>query len=351
MRGRTGIGEYLDQVERRLPGLLSPQARLVGFGPPGSGAAVRLTARVYGAAEQAAIPLAARGQRLDAFFSPHYNAPLAIRVPLVVTVHDVIHLLFPGQLPRPRWLSHRYARWMLSAVCRKAAVILTPSAHTRSDLVRLLGIAPSKIRVTPLGVDPVFRPEPRTRQAAFRRAHGLTGGYLLAVGNLKPHKNHAGLIRAFAAARIPRLKLVIAGVGEPGLTTLRALAEQAGVAEAVVFVGGLSREALRRYYAGALAFVFPSFYEGFGIPPLEAMACGTPVVAAATSSIPDVVGSAALMIDPHREGSLARALRAVATNAGLRRRLIARGRARVARFSWDETARLTAEALREAAGA
>lgn len=351
MRGRTGIGEYLHQIARRLPALLRPEASLVSFGPPGTGADVAVRARIYGAGEQLALPVAMIGRRLDAFFAPHYNAPLAAPMPLVVTIHDVIHLLFPGHLPRPRWLSRGYARLMLGLVCRKAAVILTPSAHTRRDLVRLLGADPGKIRVTPLGVDALFSPETSARQAAFRRARGLTGGYFLAVGNLKPHKNHAGLIRAFAAARLARTRLVIAGTGDPGLADLRVLAWRARVADRVEFVGNLSRGTLRRYYAGALAFVFPSFYEGFGIPPLEAMACGAPVIAAATSSIPEVVGTGALMIDPHDEGGLARALRSVASDAALRHRLIARGRARVARFSWDETARLTADALRSAAGA
>jgi glycosyltransferase involved in cell wall biosynthesis len=352
MLGKTGIGAYVAQAIPRLPKYL-PGAEFTAFGGriPGF-RTVPVGAGIYSLAEQVVLPFKAAGRGLDIFFSPHYNAPLAMPAPLAVMVFDLIHLLFPGQLPRPRWLSLAYARIQITLACARARVVLTDSENTRRDLVRMLGVPARKIRVVPLAVEDSMRPvRNRARLAAFRRAHGLTGPYVLFVSNLKPHKNPEGAIRALAAMRAKDVRLVIVGRGTIGYEAgLRSLAARVGVGDRVRFAGKITREELRWHYAGAAALAFPSFYEGFGLPPLEAFACGTPVVASTAASVPEVVGNAALNVRPGDIRGLARALDAVIARPALRRRLVGAGFRRVRRFSWDRAAELTAEALADAAG-
>ena len=352
MLGKTGIGVYLAEVLRRLPRHL-PGAEFVAFGGRVPGCeTVPVAARVYSLAEQIDLPLAAASRDLDVFWSPHYNAPLLSPARLVVTVHDLIHLRFRGQLPRPRWLSYLYARTQIRRACARARIVLTPSESTRRDLVHMLGVPTARIRVTPEAVGEDLGPVRSGRRLdAFRRSHGLRAPYVLFVSNLKPHKNPEGLIRAFAAMRDRRVTLVLAGQGSPGYAAaLRELATRLGVGARVRFPGKIRRDDLRYWYAGAAVFACPSFSEGFGLPPLEAFACGAPVVASNAASLPEVVGNAALTVAPGDSAGMARALDAVIAHPALRRRLVAAGLRRVRRFSWDRTAALTADALRAAAG-
>jgi glycosyltransferase involved in cell wall biosynthesis len=351
MLGKSGIGAYVGQVVPRLPKYL-PRAEFVAFGGriPGF-TTVPVRAGIYSLAEQVELPVAAAGLDLDVFFAPHYNAPLASPAPLVVFVYDLIHLIFRKQLPRPRWLSYLYARTQIRLACARARIVLTDSENTRRDLVRMLRVPGGRIRVVPLAVEDSFRPVRNpARLAAFRRAHGLEDPYVLFVSNLKPHKNPDGLLRAAAAVRDRRCRIVFVGRGAPAyVAELRALAGRLGLGSRVAFAGTPDRETLRHYYSAASVLAFPSFYEGFGLPPLEAFACGTPVVASNAASIPEVVGDAALSIRPGDTGGLARALDAVLAQPALRRRLVAAGFRRLKRFSWDRAAALTADALREAA--
>jgi len=351
MLGKSGIGAYVGQAIPRLPKFM-PRAEFVAFGGriPGF-KTVPIRAGIYSLAEQIELPVAAAGLDLDVFFAPHYNAPLAAPAPLAIFVYDLIHLIFRRQLPRPRWFSYLYARTQIRLACARARVILTDSENTKRDLVRMLKVPGGKIRVIPLAVeDSMRRVRDQGRLASFRRAHGLAEPYVLFVGNLKPHKNPEGLIRVLAAMRDRRARLVFVGRGTPAYVAgLKALAGRLGLGKRVTFAGTPDRQTLRHYYSAAAALAFPSFYEGFGLPPLEAFACGTPVVASNAASIPEVVGDAAVSLRPGDVGGFARALDAVLTRPALRRRLIAAGFRRVRRFSWDRTAELTADALADAA--
>jgi len=349
--GRSGIGEYLAQMMARLPKHL-PRASWTVFGdpprsvlPPNS-RLVRVRSRIYSVSEQVSIPVAALGKDLSVYFSPHYNAPLLVPAPLVVTVHDLIHLLFPEYLPSPRVAARAYAWFMLKAVCRRARKVLTISENTARDLARMLKVPRMKIKVVPLGVDEVYSPV-RSPGALgeFRRKMGLSRGYLLYVGNLKPHKNVEALVRVFALLNRPGLKLVLSGREDPDYRGVRLAVRAGGLENRVVFIANTSRQQRRLLYAGADLFVFPSLYEGFGLPPLEAMACGTPVVASNASSIPEVTGDAAILVNPRDDGALLRAIKAVMERRSLRALLSRKGLARARPFSWDCTASRTAEIL------
>lgn len=351
MGGHSGIGRYLTELYARLPKFL-PGAEFVFFGhaphsAPRRSLAVPAHAAIYGIREQMELPARAAGRDLSIFHSPHWNAPLAVPAPLAVTVHDIIHVLFPEYLPRPRAISRAYARILIRAACMRARVVFTVSESSRRDLVRILGVDPRKIVVTPNGVDRGFRPvnEPG-KLDAFRRSRGLQGGYILYVGNLKPHKNIEALVRAFSAGLLPQeMKLVLAGREEARYRGVRNEVKRLGLGKRVVFSRFSALGELRMLYAGARVLVLPSLYEGFGLPILEAMACGTPVVASRTSSIPEVVGNAGLLYPPRDGKALARAIRDASQKRDLRLRLRARGLKRVRLFDWDETARLTASAM------
>ena len=365
MGGHSGIGRYLTELYARLPKYL-PGAAFTYFGHsprpwPAYSCTVPVRARIYGLREQLELPAAAGGRNLSLFHAPHWNAPLAVPAPLAVTVHDLIHILFPEYLRRPRFLSLAYARLLMQASCARARVVLTVSENTRRDLIRVLGVDSRKIVVTPLGADSGFHPvrNPHVLDS-FRRSRNLAGGYILYVGNLKPHKNIERLVRAFSAISLPgrmesrldaslgNMKLVLAGSEDKRYRGVREEVRKHRLGGRVVFSGVSSKEELRYLYSGARVLVMPSLYEGFGLPPLEAMACGTPVVASKTSSIPEVVGDAGLLVSPYDEGGLARAIRAVCMNKDLHHRLQARGLKRVRLFDWDETARLTASAMTRA---
>jgi glycosyltransferase involved in cell wall biosynthesis len=351
MGGHSGIGRYLTELYARLPRhLAGAEFTFFGHAPrpaPRNSRVVPVRSPIYGWREQLELPAAAGGNSLSLFHAPHWNAPLAVPAPLAVTVHDLIHLLFPEYLPRPRLLSLAYARLLVRAACSRARVVLTVSENTRRDLVRVLGVEPRKIVVTPLGVDPGFRPvRDAGAMRSFLRQRNLATGYILYVGNLKPHKNIERLVRAFSGLSLPGgMKLVLAGSEDRRYRGVRDEVKKLRLGGRVVFSGVSSTEELRLLYSGARVLVLPSLYEGFGLPPLEAMACGTPVVASRTSSIPEVVGDAGLLVPPRDEGALARAIRAAALQDGLRRRLRARGLKRARLFDWDETARLTASAF------
>jgi len=261
-------------------------------------------------------------------------------VPTVLTVHDLIFRHLP---------EHHKAlnRWYLNATmplyCRRADHIIAVSEATRHDLVRAYDISPAKVTVIPEAADPRFVPQAPERCAAVRAKYSLPERFLLYLGTIEPRKNLTRLLHAweplYAVGEAP--PVVIGGkrgwLADDFFTAL----EASPAREAIVLTGYVDEADLPALYAAAEAFVFPSLYEGFGLPPLEAMACGTPVLCSDRSSLPEVVGEAALLFDPSDEGAIAAALRSVAKDAGLRTDLRERGLRRAAQFSWDRAARET----------
>jgi len=302
--------------------------------------------------QQVTLPLALRQQRLDLYHSPAFFLPVALpllwRGPTVVGMFDVNFLRL-----RENWRAGRRAVYLSLALqvpiaARQATRIVTLSESSARDITRLLRVPPRKITVVPAAPRDLFRAPPDEGDVARVRAR--YGRFFLSAGVLAPQKNLARVIRAFARLDEPDATLVLAGrpAGDYVETMLRPLARKLGVAERVVFVGTTSDEELRALYHAALALVYPSLGEGFGLPIVEAMACGCPVITSTISSMPEVAGDAALLVDPRDDDAITAALCSVLGDPALRERLIVRGHTRAALFTWDEAARGTLRCYEDA---
>jgi glycosyltransferase involved in cell wall biosynthesis len=297
---------------------------------------------VLSADQQISIPRLLNRLKPDVYHSPYYVLPFAASCPMVVTVHDLIPEVYPKALPRP-WLRHAF-RGLVRLACRRARRIIAGSKATAEDLRHRLRLPAERVATIPYGVDVGFCPSSPERVAAMRQALGLSHPYVLYVGINKPHKNLVRLVQAWA--RMPDTvrgdtRLVLAGREDPRYPQTRQAIAQLGLQDSVTILGPVPDSDMAALYSGAVAFVFPSLYEGFGLPVLEAMACGTPVVASNRSSLPEVVGQAGLLIDPFDMDALAAALSRLLLDAELRRELSAQGLIRARHFSWEHAARET----------
>jgi glycosyltransferase involved in cell wall biosynthesis len=295
-----------------------------------------------------ALALASWRDRLDALHV-QYVGPPRHRGALVVTVHDLAFLRIPASFPRPLALR---LRWQVRANVRRAAVVITDTRYSMRDLHDVYGVPEDRIHAIPLAADPAFVPvRDRAALERIRRTLRITRPYVLSIGRLNARKNLLGLVRAFERVRAEvaeSVQLVIAGPRDFGADALDRALSGSAYARDVIRAGAVDGADLPALYSGALAFAYPSLFEGFGLPPLEAMACGAPVICSNTTSLPEVVGDAALTFDPSRVEEIAAALRRVLTEPALRAELIARGHARAARFSWRDTAERTLGAYRRA---
>jgi glycosyltransferase involved in cell wall biosynthesis len=285
-------------------------------------------------------------------FVPAHVLPLVHPRRSVVTVHDLGYLAYPEA---HRTFDRRYLDWSTRWNARRAKIVIADSTATRADLIRAYGVDARKIRVSHLGRDESLAPVRDARVLAEAQArYGIAAHYVLYVGTLQPRKNLARVIEAFARlAADPAfagLQLVLAGKKGWLYDDLFAQVERMGLAGRVLFPGYIEDADLPALLSGALAFVFPSLYEGFGIPVLEAGACGVPVITSNTSSLPEVAGDAALLVDPHDVDAIAEAMNRLVTDAALRAELSRRGLANVQRFSWEKCARETLAVLVEAGG-
>lgn len=298
----------------------------------------------YSLTELFSVSRQVRSLDADLFHAPHYVYPVLPGCPGVVTIHDCIHLRFPGQLPGR--MASLYAHVMLRRAVRAARVVLTVSEATRSDLVELLDAPAERIEVVASACDDYFLNAATADEVeAVRDRYDLEQPFLLYVGNIKVHKNLDRLLRAFAlvAEDHPHLDLVLVGVDADGHPSLQRLRHDLGLGRRIRFPGYLPRAHLRALYTLAEIFVFPSLYEGFGLPPLEAMACGTPVITGDRSSLPEVVGDAGVQVNPFNVASIAEAVNGLLEDPGRRSDLAEKGRARAASRTWDDVARRVLE--------
>jgi glycosyltransferase involved in cell wall biosynthesis len=284
-----------------------------------------------------ALPLAIQRAKVDVFHAPAYTAPLWGQTPVVLSVHDVSYARHPEWYPYRR---DPVRRWFYRRSARRAAVIVTISEFSRQEIVAAYGIAPERIIVTPLGVSEIFRPATTARAEA---------PFLLHVGDLHARRNLGIVVRALARLPQPRPTLVLAGVDRGVAHQLLDDATRLGVRDAIDIRGRVSDAELVTLYQQCAALVYPSRYEGFGFPLVEAMACGAPVIASNASAIPEVVGSAAVLLDPDDEAGFADAIARVLGEPAHAADLRARGLARAAQFTWEKTAARTLEAYRLAA--
>lgn len=281
----------------------------------------------------------------DVLFIPAHVLPLVHPRHSVVTVHDLGYLYYPQAYTRwARW----YLRWSTSYNAQAAAHLIADSEATKRDLLQYCQTPPEKVTVVYPGYDPNFAPvRDPARLAGICERYGIPTPYVLYVGTLQPRKNLLGLLDAFAvlAKEDQETHLVIAGKKGWLYQPLFAHAEQLGLEERVHFIGYVPQEDLPVLISGARVFVLPSFYEGFGLPVLEAMACGTPVICSDVASLPEVAGDAAILVDPHNTEELAGALSRVLGDPDLRRNLAERGLQRVRHFSWQKCAEQTLQIL------
>lgn len=273
---------------------------------------------------------------IDLFYSPDFVLPpTRRRTRTLLTVHDLSFLRYPDHFV-PKLV--RYLSRVVPESVARADRVLADSCATRADLVELLGTPPEKVEVLYSGVEARFQPEKEPGEAERLRArYGLDRPYVLSVGTLQPRKNYVRLIRAFA--RLPASGVVLVIAGARGWLYEEVLEEAERHRERVRVLGFVEEEDLPALYRGAALFVFPSLYEGFGLPVLEAMACGVPVVCSNASSLPEVAGDAALLVDPQDEEGLREAMERALGDEALRREMTARGLVRAARFTWEQAAR------------
>jgi glycosyltransferase involved in cell wall biosynthesis len=343
-----GIGTYV----RNLVGQLARQCGNETYGlvcRPEDAAFVRglgpqftpIVARAghYSASEQVAIPWLVHQADADVFHAPHYVLSPLTRCPTVVTIHDCIHLRFPQYLPNRAGVA--YAKWMMHSAAKRARRILTVSQASKDDILSYLRVPADKVDVIYNALDERLAAAPTSDDLArVRERFLLTAPFVLYAGNIKPHKNLDRLIEAFATMReqVPgELKLLIIGDEISKYQNLRRLVHRLQLHQHVRFLGFVPDATLSALYRMASVFVFPSLYEGFGLPPLEAMASGAPVVTSNISSLPEVVGDAALLIDPLDANAIADAMRRILTDDTLRTSLIARGYERARTFSWERS--------------
>ena len=281
-----------------------------------------------------------------------FTAPPFCPCPVVVSIHDLSFEHLPETFKRR---SRTQLRLTVRHSARRAARIISLSEHGRRDIIETYGITPERVSAIPLAAPSHFAPVHDNRELQrVRQTYGINGDYILSVGSIQPRKNLARLVQAYASLRgnksvdkLPKLVLV----GKCGWLydeTLRALKET-GVADTVVLTGYVPQEDLPALYSGALCFIYPSYFEGFGLPPLEAMKCGAPVIVGNKTSLPEVVGDAALTVDPFDVEAIASAMKSVIDNPALREDLSIKGQTRAQAFDWRETARKTLAIYQEVA--
>lgn len=288
--------------------------------------------------EQIAQPLALRRDRIDLLHALAFVAPYFSPCPSVITVYDLSFLRLPEGFKR---LNRLYLSHLTRRSARRARRIIAISESTKRDIVRLLRVSEDKVDVVYCGVDERFRLLDEAQVAEFRRRRGLPERMILFLGTLEPRKNVGRLIEAYARLEREGVGLVIAGARGWRYDEIFSQVEAMGLSNRVLFPGYVPEEEKALWYNAAEVFVFPSLYEGFGLPPLEAMTCGTPVITSNVSSLPEVVGEAGLTVDPRDVEALATAMRRVLRDAGLRRMMSEQGQQQAKRFSWSRTARET----------
>lgn len=351
---RTGIGRYtmallqgLREQMRNTPLTCITQPQHVGLVSALCDRVIPCAAGIYGIQEQLALPWLAR--EAAALYAPHYNIPVLWKRPLLVTIHDLNHLL--DATYRDTWKSRLYARPLLKIAIRHADVIITPSDYTKAKLCEHLGVEASRISVIPCCVASCFQQREKTEvRRSVEQRLGITRPYLLFVGNCAPNKNVPLLLESLALLRSRRNDaplLVIAGGDFKWRPQMLESARRHGVQDHIVWVGKLSDGLLAELYAAALMTIMPSFEEGFGLPVIESMACGTPVICSRAASLPEVAGDAALFCSPHSSEQLTDAIEHLMDSTGTRERLIASGLTRSSLFSQQTFAERQAVAIRQ----
>lgn len=316
---------------------LTPRAANFRWAPQPVCARFRPARLLY---EQCVLPLVARRRRLDVLFNPGFTAPAVCPCPSVTVFHDLQHQRHPEHF---RWFDLPFWRFFLWVSARRSRLLLADSEATRRDLLRFYRLPAERVRTVPLGVEAAFF------ELGARR--GEPEPFLLCVSTLHPHKNLERLVRVFGRLRDrrPEMKLVLTGMRGFHTRPLEALVTRLGLEQSVRLTGWIPRQELHDLYRLASAFVYPSTFEGFGLPVLEALAAGIPTACSNIEPLAELAGEAALLFDPADEEAMLAALEGLLSDGDLRARLAREGPRRAAQFPWSRTAELTLGALRAAA--
>lgn len=353
-----GIGRYVVNLAQAMKTQLQAGERLVLIGAPAQ--AERFTALTdasvqfvacpvspFAWAQQWRVPMLLRrtaDRSALLYHSPYYLMPYRPGAPTVLTHYDLIPLLFPAHVsPRARL----FFRVALRLALHAAQHIVAISEAARRDLLAAFPIAPARVATTPLAPDPRFQPQPATVIAAIRARYALPDHFVLYLGINKPHKNLVTLLHAYAQLPVSAPPLVVAGAWDERYPEARQTAARLALTARVRFLGPVADADLPALYAAATIFIFPSRYEGFGLPVLEAMACGTPVACSNVSSLPEVAGDAALLFDPTNPTAMAQAMVQLLDAPSRCAEMRTRGLAQAARFTWAQTAALTLDVYRK----
>ncbi len=359
-----GLGRYTERLIAHLEQIAPPNDDFVIFLQQESWDAyqpanprfhkVRADFRWYSLAEQRQMPALVRSAKLDLMHYPHFNVPLLTPSPFVVTIHDLILTHFPTRRattlgPALYWFKHLAYRITLSRAVARASHILTVSQFTAFDIQKYFGYDPKKISVTYEAVDTF--PKPASNDQEVLRHLAVPGRYLLYVGNAYPHKNLEALVHLLQLLpqKYADLHVVIVGRPDYFLTRLQQLVASTHLQERVHFPGYVTDAELGSLYRNAHAYIFPSLYEGFGLPPLEAMAQGTPVISSNASCMPEILGDAALYFNPKDTRGMLAALERLDVEPNLRPQLVDKGRQRVAQYSWKNLAATTLQVYHSSA--
>lgn len=353
-----GIGRYVVNLARAMVPLLASQERLILLRDPTRPSPWNLSALAgeggqvmdvpfspFSLRQQWAVPRLLDRLGADLYHSPYSLMPYRPGVTTVLTVHDLI----PLRLPRQSTLQARLLfRWTMALALRTARFVIAVSEATRRDLSRWFRVPGDRVSVIPEATDPAFYPRSSAEIETVRRRYGLPDSFVLYVGSNKPHKNLPRLVEAWAQITEHGIRntLVLAGPWDPRYPEPRRRAEQLGL-ENVRWLGPVPEADLPALYSAATLFVFPSLYEGFGLPVLEAMACGVPVVCSDTSSLPEVAGDAALRVNPTDVEALAAAIEHALADEALRADLRATGLERARQFTWEAVAQKTLGVYRQ----
>ncbi len=338
---KVGMGSYVSNLVRWLKKIdLKNEYRLIS---PTSASDLNSLRRFFW--DQARFPLRSLEARAEIVHQPAFSVPILFPGKKVVTIHDLIVFHFPKNIPLGSRLY--FSRWMTFSY-RFADAIIADSNHAKKDIVELLKFAPEKINVIPLAASETFRPiRDKTLLARIRHRYQTGDQFILHVGTLEPRKNLEFLVRVFAdcVRNRPTLahNLVIAGKAGWYFENLFELTERLGLSDRVRFTGYVRELDLPTLYSAAELFVFPSLYEGFGLPPLEAMASGTPVLVSNNSSLPEVVGRAGLLVETNNRTVWQKAVEGLLLNRSLRAKMTEAGLKQAARFSWQKTAEKTVD--------
>ncbi len=297
--------------------------------------------------EQTVLSLALKKAKVDLLHALAFVAPVAAPLPFITTIYDLSFIRYPKAFrPHNRWYLNTFTRQS----AKRAKAIIAISESTRQDVIQAFGVSPDKVHTVYCGVDPVFKPLPASEIAAFKAKKGLPEKFILRLGTIEPRKNVEGVIKAYAFWRKQDKtapKLFIAGGKGWYYQQVFQLVEELGLSEHIVFPGYLPQEDLPLWYNASDLFVYPSHFEGFGLPVLEAMACGTPVITSNVSSLPEVAGEAGILLHPTDTEALNQAMQTVFRNANLARDMRQKGLVQAAKFNWRKTAAQTAQIYRQ----